>query len=42
MKILSIGSHTFEQYRTVYILLNSDNGECGNKISGKLIKYMLK
>lgn len=42
MAIINKGSHTSQQYRTAYILLNSDQGEYGDKISGKLISHVLK
>jgi transposase len=40
--IVSKGSHTSQQYRTAYILLNCDEGEYGEKIPGKQISSVLK
>jgi len=42
MSIISKGSHTSSQFRTAYILLNCDEGDYGEKISGKLICQVLK
>jgi transposase len=42
MSIISKGSHTSQQYRTAYILLNCDQGEYGDKISGSQISQVLK
>lgn len=42
MSIISKGSHTSQQFRTAYILLNCDEGDYGDKISGKLICQVLK
>ncbi|PKP52907.1 MAG: IS630 family transposase, partial [Bacteroidetes bacterium HGW-Bacteroidetes-1] len=40
MSIVNKGSHTSQQYRTAYILLNSDQGEYGDKISGRHISQV--
>jgi transposase len=40
--IISKGSHTAQQYRTAYILLNCDEGEFGEKITGQQISTVLK
>ncbi len=40
--IISKGSHTSAQFRTAYILLNCDEGDYGEKISGKQICQVLK
>lgn len=42
MSIVNKGSHTSQQYRAAYILLNSDQGEYGDKISGRQISQVLK
>ncbi len=42
MAIISKGSHSSQQFRTAYILLNSDEGEYGDKIYGKHICQVLK
>lgn len=42
MSIVNKGSHTSQQFRTAYILLNSDQGEYGDKISGRHISHVLK
>lgn len=42
MSIISKGSHTSQQFRTAYILLNCDEGEYGDKIFGKDICQVLK
>jgi transposase len=42
LSIVSKGSHTSQQYRTAYILLNCDEGEYGEKISGNQISKFLK
>jgi transposase len=42
MSIVSKGTHTSQQYRTAYILLNCDQGEYGDKIPGKHISQVLK
>jgi hypothetical protein len=42
MSIVNKGSHTSRQFRTAYILLNSDQGEYGDKISGRHISHVLK
>ena len=42
MSIVNKGTHTSQQYRTAYILLNSDQGEYGDKISGRQISQVLK
>jgi len=42
MSIVSKGSHTSQQYRTAYILLNCDQGEYGDKIPGRHISQVLK
>jgi len=42
MSIISKGSHSSQQFRTAYILLNSDEGEYGEKINGKHICQVLK
>jgi Homeodomain-like domain len=40
--IISKGSHTAQQYRTAYILLNCDEGEFGEKQTGQQISTVLK
>jgi transposase len=40
--IISKGLHTAQQYRTAYILLNCDEGEFGEKITGQQISTVLK
>jgi hypothetical protein len=42
MSIVSKGSHTSQQYRSAYILLNCDQGEYGDKIPGRHISQVLK
>lgn len=42
MDIVSKGSHTSQQYRTAYILLNCDEGKYGEKNSGIQISRVLK
>lgn len=42
MAIISKGSHSSQQFRTAYILLNCDEGEYGEKIYGKHICQVLK
>jgi transposase len=42
MNIISKGSHTSQMYRTAYILLNTDEGEFGDKIIGVEIGRVLK
>jgi len=42
MGIISKGNHTAQQYRTAYILLNSDAGPSGEKITGQEISRILK
>jgi transposase len=42
MSIISKGSHSSQQFRTAYILLNCDEGEYGEKIYGKHICQVLK
>ena len=42
MSIISKGSHTSQQFRIAYILLNCDEGEYGDKILGKQICQVLK
>jgi transposase len=42
MSIISKGSHTSQQFRTAYILLNCDESSFGEKISGKQICQVLK
>jgi len=42
MDIVSKGSHTSQQYRTAYILLNCDEGKYGEKNSGMQISRVLK
>lgn len=42
MSIVSKGSHSSQQFRTAYILLNCDEGEYGEKIYGKHICQVLK
>lgn len=42
MSIISKGSHTSQQFRAAYILLNCDEGPFGEKISGKNICQVLK
>lgn len=40
--IINKGSHTSQQFRTAYILLNCDEGEYGDKMLGKQICQVLK
>lgn len=40
--IISKGSHTAQQYRNAYILLNCDDGEYGSKIINEEISRVLK
>jgi transposase len=42
LAIVGKGSHTAQQYRTAYILLNSDEGQYGERISGTQISKVLK
>ena len=42
MSIVNKGSHTSQQFRIAYILLNCDEGLYGEKISGKHICQVLK
>lgn len=42
MTIISKDSHTSAQFRTAYNLLNCDEGDYGEKISGKQICQVLK
>lgn len=42
MNIINKGSHSSQQYRTAYILLNCDEGKYGEKITGKEISHVLK
>jgi len=42
MGVVSKGSHTSQEYRTAYILLNCDEGENGEKITGQQISRVLK
>ena len=42
MAIIGKGSHSSQQFRTAYILLNCDEGEYGEKIYGKHICQVLK
>ncbi len=42
MSIVKKGSHTSTKFRTAYILLNCDEGDYGEKMSGKLICQILK
>lgn len=42
MDIISKGVHSSQLYRTAYILLNSDEGKCGDKIIGQEISKVLK
>lgn len=42
MNIVSKGSHTSQQYRIAYILLNCDEGKYGEKNSGIQISRVLK
>jgi transposase len=42
MHIVSKGTHTSQQFRTAYILLNCDEGEFGERITGKQICQVLK
>ena len=42
MSIINKGSHTSPQFRAAYILLNCDEGDYGEKVSGKLICQVLK
>ncbi len=40
--IISKGVHSSQQYRTAYILLHSDEGKYGDKITGQEISKFLK
>ena len=40
--IISKGSHTAQQYRNAYILLNCDEGAFGNKIKNEEVSKVLK
>jgi transposase len=40
--VLSKGKHSSQQYRNACILLNSDQGKCGNKISNGQIAQVLQ
>jgi transposase len=42
MHIISKGTHTSQQFKTAYILLNCDEGELGEKITGRAICQVLK
>lgn len=42
MAIIGKGSHSSQQFRTAYILLNCDEGEYGEKIYGRHICQVLK
>ncbi len=42
MGIIDKGVHSSQQYRTAYILLNSDEGEYGDKMKGKEISRAFK
>ena len=42
MDIISKGVHSSQLYRTAYILLNSDQGKYGDKITGQEISNVLK
>ena len=42
MDIVSKGSHSSQQYRTAYILLNCDEGKHGDKLTGLEICRVLK
>jgi transposase len=42
MDIVSKGSHSSQQYRTAYILLNCDEGKYGDKLTGNEICRVLK
>ena len=42
MSLISKGNHNAQQYRTAYILLNSDEGAFGEKITGQEISQVLK
>lgn len=42
MGIIDKGVHRSQQYRTAYILLNSDEGEYGDKMKGKEIRRAFK
>jgi transposase len=42
MEIINIGVHSSQQYRTAYVLLNSDEGKYGEKLTGKEISRVLK
>ena len=42
MEIISKGTHSSQQYRTAYILLNSDSGKFGDKLTGEEICRVLK
>ena len=42
MSIINKGSHSSQQFRTAYILLNCDEGKYGEKLTGKEISRVLK
>lgn len=42
MDIVSKGKHSSQLYRTAYILLNSDEGKYGDKITGQELSKVLK
>ncbi len=42
MDIVSKGKHSSQLYRTAYILLNSDEGKYGDKITGQELAKVLK
>lgn len=42
MDIISKGKHSSQLYRTSYILLNSDEGKYGDKITGQELSKVLK
>src|SRR5450432_970042 len=42
MEIINKGVHSSQQYRIAYVLLNSDEGKYGEKLTGKEISRVLK
>jgi len=42
MDIINKGVHSSQQYRTAYVLLNCDEGQYGEKLTGKEISRVLK
>lgn len=42
MDIVGKGTHSLQQYRSAYVLLNSDEGKYGEKLTGNEISRVLK